>query len=965
MRVRKVFLLVICAMIVFNLIPLAVHAEEKEKKIVRVGWYESAFHRTDEFGRKSGYGYEYQQRIATYTGWEYEYVEGSWPELFEMLVEGKLDLLSDVSYTEERAKKVLFSSESMGNEDYHVFIAPDNQDIRPDDFSTFNGKTVIVNKDSIQEQLFRKWAKDHKVHPKIIESTLKSPDMIEGLKAGSFDMLITLDTYSNTEDIVPVCKIGSADSYFGINKKRKDLKKELDTAMVRIFEENRDFNHQLSERFNKAGGVNTFISTKDREWLLNHGTVKVGYQDDYLPFCDLDEESDEITGALSNFLDFAKTAEKNAIIDFEAKAYNYSEDSLAALAKGEVDCVFPIALSAYDGEQMGVIITDPFVSTEMYAAVRASDHEGLSKYRNMRVAVMKGMLGYDTFLKDNFPKWEPVYFETASDGFRAVADGDADCVLISNYRLNDASEMCSKYELVPLNTGEAMNLAFAVRREDDSLYSILNKINRRYSDTTKNASLTEYAVTDNRVTFIDYLRDNLHYFMLFISIIAIIILLLVINNMRADAKIREGRQIISEAERDNLTDLYNRYFFITYTNRFYREHPDEPMDAIVLNIERFHAINSVNGREFGDSILQGLGRSLKDFVKETGGLTGRVGSDSFDLYCPHQSDYQALLDRFQTDVSKISEDVDVRLRMGVMPWQEGSTPDVMFARAWSACSEAKKEYNTHLMVFNDELLKREELWQRLQNDLTGALRNRELIVYYQPKYDIKGEEAVLSSSEALVRWIHPELGLLRPDQFIPVFERSGQISALDRYVWDEAARQIAEWRDRYGRVVPVSINLSRVDIFDTDLISTLDGIVSKYGLDRTDLLLEVTESAYTENSEHVVEVVNRLREHGYKIEMDDFGSGYSSLNTLSSLPVDVLKMDMVFIQNIERNERDFRLVELILDIARYLKVPVIAEGVETKRQLMLLKNAGCDLVQGYYFSRPLPADEFEQSILNK
>ena len=166
-----------------------------------------------------------------------------------------------------------------------------------------------------------------------------------------------------------------------------------------------------------------------------------------------------------------------------------------------------------------------------------------------------------------------------------------------------------------------------------------------------------------------------------------------------------------------------------------------------------------------------------------------------------------------------------------------------------------------------------------------------------------------------------------------------------------------------GVELPVSVNLSRVDVFDPELGATMDGLLERYNLTPKDLKLEVTESAYTDNADQLIHVIGQLREKGYEIEMDDFGSGYSSLNMLSSMPVDILKMDIAFIRNIESSEKDFRLVELIVDIARYLKISVVAEGVETVNQMKLLKDAGCDLVQGYYFSRPLPADEFEQKIL--
>ena len=204
--------------------------------------------------------------------------------------------------------------------------------------------------------------------------------------------------------------------------------------------------------------------------------------------------------------------------------------------------------------------------------------------------------------------------------------------------------------------------------------------------------------------------------------------------------------------------------------------------------------------------------------------------------------------------------------------------------------------------------------------------------------------------------------MISPGKFIPLFERSGLIHIVDHYVWKEAARQIADWKQRLGMTIPISVNLSRQEIYDAGLEQTLMDLVNTNHLSPEDLLLEVTESAYVDNSDDLLQVVQRLRRKGFKIEMDDFGSGYSSLNMLSTLPVDALKMDMKFIQNVRENNRDFRMIELILDIAEYIGVPVIAEGVEDEEQLRLLKDAGCAFVQGYYFSKPVPAEEFEALI---
>lgn len=961
---KKLALFLLCLVLAMTFAaPICARAAVPEGKVVRVGWYESAFHRTDSFGRRSGYGYVYQQRVATYTGWTYEYVEGSWSELLEMLIDGDIDLLSDVSYTEERAQKILYSAESMGSEDYHAFIAPDNKEISPDDFSTFNGKRVGVNKNSIQEQMFIEWAKNHDVHPEIVELTEKTPELLEMLARGEIDVLVTLDTYGRKADVVPVCKVGAADSYFGINKNRPDLKQELDVAMNRILEDNRNFNQQLTERFNEASSIASFLTVDEKNWLAEHGTIRVGYLDSYMPVCSLDAATGTLTGALADILAFANTSELNARLNFETRPFESVEAALQSLGAGEIDCVFPVCLSTYDGEQVGAIITDTYIRCEMYAAMRNDDQQGVSPERAMTVAGPDNNPNYQTFLKDNFPNWKPVGFSNTEDGFRAVAAGEADCVLVSNYRLNRVSALCDKYKLSTLTTGQSMALSFAVNRADDCLYSILNKVSRLIPPATVNASLTRNAFTGDRVTFGEFLKDNLGFVVAGAAVIVSVILFLLLWNVRAESKASARRRLISEAERDPLTKLYNHSFFIAYANRLYCEHPEKPMDAIVMNIERFHTLNTLNGREYGDAVLAALGAEINDFLHQNDGIAGRMEGDHFDLYCAHRDDYRALLDRFQGRLNAMSRNADIRLRMGVMPWQAGLAPAELFDRAWSACSMVRGDYKNHLLVYDEALRRRDLLNQSLQNDLGRALEEHALEVYYQPKFDIKANPPRLASAEALVRWRHPKLGMISPADFVPLFERSGQISAVDRYVWNEAARQVAEWRQKYGVELPVSVNLSRVDVFDPDLPQTLDDIVARYNLKRADLKLEVTESAYTENADHLIRVIGQLREKGYEIEMDDFGSGYSSLNMLSSMPIDVLKMDMAFIRNIERNERDFHLVELIIDIARYLKVPVVAEGVETENQLKLLRDAGCDLVQGYYFSPPLTAGDFEQKIL--
>ncbi len=427
-------------------------------------------------------------------------------------------------------------------------------------------------------------------------------------------------------------------------------------------------------------------------------------------------------------------------------------------------------------------------------------------------------------------------------------------------------------------------------------------------------------------------------------------------------ELSEGRQLISAAEHDRLTGLYSRSFFPEYARRLFRYHPELRMDAIVIDIEQFRSINDLHSRAVGNEVLRFVADEIKAFLRTTEGIACRFEADCFEIYCLHGQDYKALLSRFQKRVDEFSPNMTVHLRMGVKPWQPDVNPMLLFDHAKAACKQARGNYQNSLVVYDEEMHKREQLNQRLINDLRIAVEKQQFKVYYQPKYDIQQGRPKLVSAEALIRWDHPELGLLSPTDFVPLFEENGLIGVVDNFVWQEAARQVAQWREAYGFTLPVSVNLSRTDLFDPTLFVRLNRLVESNGLECGDVKLEVTESAYTDNAKKVLRVIGDLRDLGFEIEMDDFGSGYSSLNMLSEMPIDVLKMDMKFVRRIEENETDLRLVELILDIARYLHLKVVAEGVETEGQLALLQNAGCDLVQGFYFSRPLPPDEFEQLI---
>ncbi|MBR2795246.1 MAG: EAL domain-containing protein [Solobacterium sp.] len=430
-------------------------------------------------------------------------------------------------------------------------------------------------------------------------------------------------------------------------------------------------------------------------------------------------------------------------------------------------------------------------------------------------------------------------------------------------------------------------------------------------------------------------------------------------------ELSEGRQLISAAEIDRISGLYNRSFFYEYVNNLFKYHPDERFDCVILNIEKFHSVNALHGREFGNRVLRKIGEEILAFLKETYGIASRNQADRFEMFCSPQKDYHALLVRVQDAVNSISGKENVHLRMGVAPWEENSDPVTMVDHATSACNMVRGDYQNPLKIFNEEMKQTELLHQRLLDDLYTAEKEDQFKVFFQPKYDIQSDPPCLAGAEALVRWYHPALGMISPGVFIPLFESNGLISVVDNYVWRKTGEQIKEWKKKFGFSIPVSVNLSRADIFEPDLAGSLSRIREVNGLESEDLELEITESAYSENANLMIDMMSNLRRRGFRLEMDDFGTGYSSLNMLSEMPIDVLKMDMKFVQSMEVSETNLRLVKVIQDIAKLLHLQIVAEGAETERQVALLREIGCDLVQGYYFSKPLPAEEFTALFENE
>ncbi len=428
----------------------------------------------------------------------------------------------------------------------------------------------------------------------------------------------------------------------------------------------------------------------------------------------------------------------------------------------------------------------------------------------------------------------------------------------------------------------------------------------------------------------------------------------------------EKQQLIESTEIDELTGLYSKDFFFEYIRQMNESGlVDEiNMNVIAIDIEHFHLINEIYGHEKGDIVLKEIATILNDLVKSRIGIAARSDADTFYIYTDGIDDYQKLFEDINIKISNIDKfPSSIRIRMGVNKSIDlNESPETLFEHARIACNLVRGDYMNQIGYYDRKHHDKQIYNAKLVADIDKSIENKDFVVYYQPKYSILNGDPILASAEALVRWNHPELGFISPGDFIPLFENNGLIQKLDKYVWECAASQIRKWKEKYGVAIPVSVNVSRIDIYNPELENVLLDIVKKSDLKPHDLHLEITESAYSDDADRLIEVVNNLRKKDFEIEMDDFGTGYSSLNMLTTIPIDALKMDMSFVRNMHRDSTSLKLVELIIDISKFLDVPVIAEGVEEQSQVDTLKKLGCDIIQGYYFSKPVLPEEFEKYI---
>lgn len=418
------------------------------------------------------------------------------------------------------------------------------------------------------------------------------------------------------------------------------------------------------------------------------------------------------------------------------------------------------------------------------------------------------------------------------------------------------------------------------------------------------------------------------------------------------------------AEYDSLCDIFNKKKFFTITEEIIRCKRDTKYAFVRFDIKRFSVYNSFYGIEKGDKLLISIANILKSEFGVKNTLSyGRVEADIF-AFCISYSSFDEVTSTIKDIVMKIKKldnDFELSCTTGVYLVSDcEESASSMYEKANFAAKSIKQDIIKKYMIYDEKIGQHIYEEQQIINEMNKSLENKEFIFYLQPKYDLSTNKP--AGAEALVRWLHPEKGLISPAEFIPVFETNGFITKVDQYIWKEVCKTIKRWMDEGRDPQPISVNVSRVNLYSSNFVEKISSLVDKYSINPKYLNLELTETIYVENSDLVREKMDALHKKGFKIFMDDFGRGYSSLNVLKDIDIDVLKIDMGFFSKHNYSERGKVIVTSVIKMAKALNIPTIAEGVEEESIVNYLKEIGCEYVQGFYFSKPISVEDYEKLV---
>lgn len=928
---------------------VAVYADGDNKTVVRVGFpIQPGVSYIDERGDYAGYLVDYLNQLTLFTNWEIEYVqvEGDLDTqlstLMDMLERGQLDMMGTMNRDPQLEKLFLYPSYSYGTT--YIALAVKEGDARwiEEDFSNWDGIKVAVcpgYSDRIEQ--FQYYALVNDFTYETVECETYE-EMVEAAKSGRADAMIQADI-SMTDGFRMIGRFAPMPYYFALFREDTDLLQQLNAAMTNLQLSQPNLQNELYNLYFKHPQGFT-VSEEQRAFIQTMEPVRVLFAEGNAPFQYV--KDGELTGFAVKYLD--KFAELTGL-RYEPVVVSTAEEALALIQQGEVDLIGCVATNSPLASMENVHFTVPFFNSFSVTACA-----------------------------DPVPHTAPSELEFRTNtqlALEEIQSNDDYAARMDYYSLTYYLRKAGAYDGVVVDWANTQNFSYAVGVTDNvpsELVTLLNLYASSMSEETRQAMLYQYSSDKVEYSFLEMLAANREA-IIGASVVVVLLLCIIAIYHRSrriahHALLTENR-LMHLAMYDDMTGAYNESHFRTLLDEACSG--KKSIALVAFNIRGFKYINDMFSTKRADEMLCEI-KVILDAEMREGEFFCRQTADLFYLALQEQDD-QTLLCRlsglFGAIGNKAAQMLDgqpLSIYCGAVFLSHSPTPYSSSANMnflMAALAFAKQSNCQPAYIYDESLHRKEQLHYYIETHMQSALEQEEYQLYLQPKMNL--QTGCVDGAEALVRWQTKDRGMIFPDQFIPYFEENGFCGRLDIYMVEQACKKLRTWMDAGIQPIVISVNQSKSLFIKEDYVEKLLEITDKYQVSPKYIILEILEGLAFENIDTLNRTIRRLNDVGFRVSMDDFGSGYSSLNTLGKLQINELKLDRLFLKDVvnDQNGSQRNVLASIFELAKKLGIQTVAEGVETQESEDMVRAMACDYGQGYYYSKPIPAEEFQKIFL--
>lgn len=931
---------------------VTVHAQASSDTVVRVGFpIQEGISYIDENGEYAGYLVDYMEQLTLFTDWEIEYVQAEGDintqlsTLLDQLEAGEIDMMGTMNRNAALEDIFLYPSYSYGST-YTVLAVRDDSSYIAENYSNWDGITVASYPGmAARMELFAQFAKVNGFTYEVIDYETYE-EMLDAVFTGEADAVLQVDI-SLPDGLRSIGRFSPMPYYFAISREREDLLPELNAALEIVSTSYENLQHELYERyFLDSDFFRT--STEEREYIQSLGTLRVLFFTGNAPFQYI--QDGQLKGfSVEYFDDFAKRVG----LQYEAVIEDDLSEATKLVQQNQVDLIACIATDSALSYENGIRLSLPYFHSY---AIRtySTEHDDTEEQA----------LEFDM---------------NTEEALEHVLSNRDCCAWMDGYSLNYYLRKEVIYDDIITDWAGTREFSYAVAvtntlPDASKMVSLLNQFASSISDQDIQARLSTYLLDHIEYTPGEWVLAN-RSTIIVVSVSAILLvgafIFYAYHKKMAYKTLVNENKLLHLSIYDELTGAYNRTYFCKLVEQKIARCENGAL--VALNIHNFKYINDTYGIQRADQLLCKIKDILDDNLKEDE-LICRPSADCFYLtiseYLPENITRRVngLLWQLKVMAEDLLDGYRIAIYCGAV--SSATFPDLSNTQAdlnflMVALAHAKQAGGSNVCLYDESMHKEEQLRQYIEANMYRALEESEYQVYLQPKMNLNTGQ--VDSAEALVRWQTEERGLLFPDQFIPLFEQNGFCKCLDLYMLEKSCQLLRKWMDAGIPPITISINQTKALFVSENYVEKLLEITFRYQIKPQYIVLEILEGLAFENIAALNDTIARLNHAGFRVSMDDFGSGYSSLNTLGKLHIDQIKLDRMFLMDLRKEQRSsqYQVMCSIFAMAKKLGIETVTEGVETKEDETLILSMGCDYGQGYAYSKPIPAEEFCNTFLKK